>query len=92
MTFNVAKMHRCVPPLSVAADVRRLIPKRKTKRTENQLRDQEDMDKRAQALFVKQEQMVKREEDHLARFEKILETWENRQKLYQENLDLIEKK
>ena len=41
------------------------------------------MHKRAEALMATQEQMIKRQQDDINRFEKILDTWESQQKQYQ---------
>jgi hypothetical protein len=38
-----------------------------------------------------QEQMIKRQQDDFAKFEKILDTWESQQKQYQKYLDSLRK-
>jgi len=38
-----------------------------------------------------QEQLIKRQQDDFARFEKVLETWESQQKQYQKYLDSLSK-
>jgi hypothetical protein len=47
--------------------------------------------KRADALMTTQEQLMKRQQDDFARFEKILDTWELQQKQYQKYLDSLQK-
>jgi hypothetical protein len=49
------------------------------------------MHKRADALLTTQEQLLKRQQDDFARFEKILDTWEIQQKQYQKYLDSLPK-
>jgi hypothetical protein len=61
------------------------------KRAEARFQAQEDLQKRADALMTTQEQMIKRQQDDFARFEKILDTWESQQKLYQKYLDSLSK-
>ena len=53
------------------------------KRAEADFQAQEDMRNRAEALMNRQEESIKRQQDDAARFEKILDTWENQQKQYQ---------
>lgn len=52
---------------------------------------QEDEQKRADALMTIQEQMMSKQRDDLARFEKILDTWGSQQKQYQKDLDSLPK-
>ena len=62
------------------------------KQGDDLLRAQQEMHKRAEALLESQAQFVKREQDDIARFERILETWEHQQKQYQKYLDSLDKK
>jgi hypothetical protein len=62
-----------------------------TKRAGEQLQAQADMLKHADALLIMQEQMIKRQQDDFAKFEKILDTWESQQKQYQKYLDSLPK-
>lgn len=61
------------------------------KRVDDQLRVQQAMHQRADALLTTQEQMITRQQDDLIRFEKILATWETQQKQYQKYLDSLPK-
>ena len=47
------------------------------------------MQKRADALLTGQAELLKRQQDDFARFEKILDAWELQQKQYQKYLDSL---
>ena len=61
------------------------------KRDEALVTAAEDQHKRAGALLTTQEQAMQRQLDDMARFEKILDTWESQQKQYQKYLDSLPK-
>lgn len=63
----------------------------RSKHSAELLKSQDALHQRAEVLIGKQEQMMTRQEADFARFEKILDTWEQQQKQYQRYLDSLTK-
>ncbi len=61
------------------------------KRAGDQLQAQKESHERAVALLATQEELMKRQQVDLDRYEKILDTWERQQKEYQQYLDKLDK-
>lgn len=62
-----------------------------TKKAEALLKAQEEQHKKAAEMMAKQEILLKQQEDSMARWAKILTTWERQQEQYQTYLDSLKK-